>query len=464
MSVYRWLVPHVIFPLFERVTGRRIWSRVLQLRELQWRRPEELEARALNRLRSVLGHAVAHVPYYRKLFDRAGLAPEAIRRLDDLSRVPVTTKQDLRAGFPERVVADDLPASRRIPMRTSGSSGTPFVFYADRAGLDDWLASFIFFQEWAGARVWDPRIDIAGPVRQAPDYLGLPSLVHRLRGVFLGERVVTLDMVTEPDPARFLVTLESLSRHGEVVLRGYASYVARLGARVLEEKHELRAYPKAAITYGETLTASNARIIQRAFRCPVSNHYSAWELLHLAQSCPEHPELFHVNSERAIVRVVRDDGTAAPVGEDGRVVVTHLSNDVMPFINYDLGDWAVPGPPCPCRRGFPTIQSLEGRLVELIRTPSGRVFSPTAFTYVVGTRLMHPFILEYQAFQPALDRLILRIVPSPRWDAAAERLLRENAEPQLGSGIALDIEIVDQIPLETSGKRLMIKSELARGR
>jgi phenylacetate-CoA ligase len=66
--MYRWLVPHVVFPLVERVTGRRVWSEVLRLRELQWRRSEELEARALARLQPVLRHAAAHVPYYRQLF------------------------------------------------------------------------------------------------------------------------------------------------------------------------------------------------------------------------------------------------------------------------------------------------------------------------------------------------------------------------------------------------------------
>jgi phenylacetate-CoA ligase len=460
--MYRWLVPHVVFPLFERVTGRRVWSEVLRLRELQWRTGAELEARAVARLQPLLRHAAAHVPHYRDLFRDAGVAPESIRSVDDLARLPPTSRPELRAAFPERAVADDVPVARRIAMRTSGSSGTPLLFYSDRAGLDAWLGAFVFFQEWAGAAIWDPRIELAGPVWYGTAFSGLPGWASRGRTLLLGERVVILNAVTELDLARFRATVERLSRHGRVVLRGYASVVARVAAGVLAEGRALAADPKVAVAYGEALTPADTAVIQRAFHCPVVDHYSAWEVPHLAQVCPDNPELFHVNSERAIVRIVREDGRRAAVGEEGRVVITHLSNDVMPFINYDLGDTAAPGPPCPCGRGFPTLQRLVGRTVEVIRTPSGGVFSPVSLTYVVSTGLMQPYVLQYQAMQPSLDRLILRIVPSERWDASAERLLRDNALKQLGPGMAIEVELVERIEPEPSGKRLMIKSALPR--
>ena len=53
------------------------------------------------------------------------------------------------------------------------------------------------------------------------------------------------------------------------------------------------------------------------------------------------------------------------------MVLTALANDVMPFINYDLGDWAIGGDPCPCGRGFPTLAAIEGRGGEMIETPDG---------------------------------------------------------------------------------------------
>ena len=95
----------------------------------------------------------------------------------------------------------------------------------------------------------------------------------------------------------------------------YPSYAVRLARGLLTEGLELAVYPKAVIGVTETMTAANAALIGSAFRCQVVNHYSAWEVLHIAQSCPDSPESLHVNSERAILRVVRDDGSSAPPGE-----------------------------------------------------------------------------------------------------------------------------------------------------
>ena len=106
----------------------------------------------------------------------------------------------------------------------------------------------------------------------------------------------------------------------------------------------------------------------------------------MAQSCPDHAALLHVNSERVVLRVVGGDGRDVRPGERGRVVVTALANDVMPFINYDLGDWAVRGGPCPCGRGFPTLAAIEGRSGEIIETPDGRAITPAMLANQLAAR------------------------------------------------------------------------------
>jgi phenylacetate-CoA ligase len=159
--IHRWLVPHVVLPLYERFTGRRPWTEALRLREPQWRPREELEAPTLLRLRGVLGHAAMRVPSYRDLFTRAGIAPQDVTTLLALSRLPITTKADLRAGSPDRKLAEGVPAAGRWKSSTSGSTGVPFEFYSDRAVMDSWLASHLFFLDRIGAALWRAQATLA---------------------------------------------------------------------------------------------------------------------------------------------------------------------------------------------------------------------------------------------------------------------------------------------------------------
>ncbi len=355
--MYRWLVPNAIFPVYERLTGRRAWTEMRRLQDLQWRPAAELESRALAKLGRVLDQAATHVPYYRDLFAKHGVVPGDIRCLEDLSKVPITTKDALRANFPARTVADNLPGSRFVDGRTSGSTGSPFRFYIDAEGEDARHASYLFFLHWTGAALWDTRFVIAYHASVGSD----PMVVRLVRRVLLGEQDVLLSGV-DLTAAALRSRVGRLRRGSRYFIQAYPSYAMRLAATILEQGIDLGAYPTAVTAMTETLTDMNADAISRAFRCRVVNHYSTWEVLHLAQTCPDNPDMLHVNSERAVVRVVRDDGTAAAVGERGRVLLTDLANHVMPFINYDIGDRAVAGPPCSCGRGLPTLRHLEGRI------------------------------------------------------------------------------------------------------
>jgi phenylacetate-CoA ligase len=170
-----------------------------------------------------------------------------------------------------------------------------------------------------------------------------------------------------------------------------------------------------------------------------------------------------VNAERVIVRVARDDGSDALPGEAGRVLLTDLTNYVMPFINYAPGDRAVAGAPCACGRGLPTLARLEGRDSEVIRTPQGREITGgllgQLLTFVIG---IIPYVWEYQVVQTAPDAVTLRIVPTPRFTPAFGATLRRELESFLAPGVAVTVERVDGIPLEPSGKRLIIKSEMGQ--
>ena len=458
--MYSWLVPRVMLPLYDRLSGRRLWAEVVRLRALQWRSPAELEHRALARLRPLLEHAAAHVPYYRALFAQAGVQPAEVGAVSDLAGLPVTTKATLRAAFPHEAVADNLPRGRRLRMTTGGSSGVPLEFFADRAGIDRWLGSYFFFLEWAGTGIWDTTVLVDSPAQVPTNVPPPPRYLRALRRLLLGERTIYLSAI-ELSAAELRARTAHLAGGRRYFIRTLPSYAARLAAQVVADGQELPAYPKALISHGETLSAANVEVIGQAFQCPIVNQYSSWDIPQMAQTCPDNPPLFHVNSERVILRVVRDDGSDASPGEVGRILVTDLANWVMPFINYEIGDRAVAGAACPCGRGLPTLGGLDGRIVETIQTPDGRVLSPGILSHLLvsGSEAI-PYIWEYQAVQTAPGEVVLRVVPTERFEAGFADRLRRDLEGYLGPSVCVQVEAVANIPAEPSGKRPIIKSSI----
>ena len=456
--MYDLLVPRVIAPLYERLSGRRPWTEAARLQALQWQTAEDLAGQVLARLRPLLIHAAEHVPYYQRCFRTAGVTANDVHALADLERLPLATKASLRAAFPSGVLADNLPARRRTQRVTGGSTGAPFPFFADRASTDLRLGCYLLFRQWAGVGARAVRLHIASPVH----FQNRPSAIELLlRRLLLGDHVRFI-AGTGLTAAQLCAAVRQTAARHPYFLWTYPSYAARIAEDLLAGGPALSRHPDVVICYAETLTERDAALMRHAFRCPVVNLYSSMEVPLMALTCPDDRELLHVNSLRVVLRVVREDGRDALPGQGGRVVVTDLSNYVMPLINYELGDNAVAGPPCRCGRGFPTLRAIDGRSAEAIRTPDGRVVPASTLNgFLIETCGAAALLREYQAVQTAPDAVTLRVVPTAQFTLASAAALEAQLAAFLGPAIHTTVDVVADIPVERSGKRLLIKSHAA---
>jgi phenylacetate-CoA ligase len=223
---------------YERLTGRRPWAELVRLRELQWRPAEELEARALGKLRAIVSHAQAHVPYYRDLLRRAAVDPGDIRTLADLSRIPVSRKADLRPDATGRVLAGNLPVRRRAAGSTAGSTGMPFRFFTDRATAEVWLGSYMLFREWANAPFGGTMLWIPGPAHASKAATSVAWMRAAATSLALGERTIRLSDF-EPDVAELCTRIRRSIGDGGYAIWGFPSYIARIAAELLESGAEL---------------------------------------------------------------------------------------------------------------------------------------------------------------------------------------------------------------------------------
>jgi len=437
------------------------------MRRAQWLPASELRTRADAHLQRLLGRAIRHVPFYREWAAENGVGPDELRSTEDLVRLPVVDKSIYRSRAREAFLAEDIGAHRRLAYTTSGSTGEPFPFFLDRQAMPLVFASHLYYDDCFGIGPFDRCVRIMAPPAAEPPFPDGTPWSFRLKQRVSSRLQAIHERLTLRRFSMFDVTLESLERIYDEIVRfdadyvmGYTSTLALMGDELARRGKKLRRPLKGVITIAENLTEDRKRAIRGFFDGPIINRYGQREFKYwCAQSCEESSDRFHVNSELVIWECVREDGTPCAPGEVGRVVLTNLHNHVMPFIRYDTKDLAaLSDEPCGCGRGFPVVEKLEGRSQEVFTSPSGRMVSPVALgQYLFVTLDWVDVVRNYQLIQEGVGEARLKVVPVNGMPEEARTRLATDMGELLGDDVRVEVELVEEIPLERSGKRPVIK-------
>jgi phenylacetate-CoA ligase len=197
------------------------------------------------------------------------------------------------------------------------------------------------------------------------------------------------------------------------------------------------------ISTGETLDEDTRRIVADVFGCRVVDLYAAREIGPIAFQCPDAPG-YHQCFESVLCELVDNDGKPVPAGEFGRVVVTALHNYAMPFIRYDIGDYAQASPtPCRCGRTLPYLSAIGGRARNFFIMPDG------SRRRLRGLMLRDlEKLLDYrqiQFVQTATDALTVRYIPLPEGRAPEHDEITNLLRGTFHDELNVRLEPVDQI-------------------
>jgi phenylacetate-CoA ligase len=403
--------------------------------------PAELKEFQDAQLRRLVCHAYDAVPFYRKLFDRHRLHPRHIRGTVDLDLIPTVTKQALRAQLPRNVVASGLDPSQLLTVRTSGSSGEPFVIR--RTWTEQSLQYLLQLRAFGslGVRLGD-RMATVGLVR--PPNPSDPKVIGRaLHATGLKQ---TLKIDGFQDPADIVAQLET---YRPDVITGMPGMLCRVADHLLAQQ-ERKVKPRLLIVGGEVLTPVMRRRLAEGFTAPVRETYASHEFPLLGWECARGGE-FHTCDDGVILEVLHE-GRPVKEGERGEVVATNLHAYAMPFIRYRLGDIATRGEHHPtCSVPFSSIRSIQGRMIDYFPLPDGRVIHPYQILYsFIGGR--DSWIRQYQLLQEREDRIVLRVQPAQTPDPEHVAALMKSVLSLLGPQVEFRVQLVDDIPLEESGK------------
>ena len=448
MTIYSTLYHGALRPLYDAARGRPTSRLLREAKQRQWLSPDQLREFQWKELRALLKHAYEFSPWYRARFVELGMTPDDVREPADFAGLPPISREDIVANREEMHATNYR--GRTYEHRTGGSTGKPLGFYINRNSYDWRVAVSRRGYDWAGCEEGRRHFYVWGaPLRRQP----LRERVKtRLNDAALRREIFSSYKFSEQGMAE---CVERINKFRPSTLIGYTNALHVLAQHVIEHGKAI-APLGAVITAAEGVNAQQRAAIEKAFRAPIFVSYGSREFMLIAMECEQHAGL-HISSDNLYVEVSAGDRLAA-VGDAGELLVTDLHNFGMPLIRYRIGDIGVQKAGfCPCGRGLPLLDRVEGRVLDMIRTPDGRVVPGEFFA-----RLFREFdaVKQFQIIQERLDTVVIKVVL--RTGCRADELPRLDLETQkvLGASITVNVEFVPEIPLTASGKFRVSVSKL----
>jgi phenylacetate-CoA ligase len=387
------------------------------------------------------------VPYYREVMDGLRLAPDDIRTVEDLTKLPLLDKRTLRSRYDD-LLARPWPAKRVRHFHTGGTTGTALKLAAD-ADTQPWQwAVWWRHRHRFGLEYTDPFIVLAGRGVVPLDDLRPPFW---RRNLAMHQTYVSIHHMLKQNMAALV---DYLQTRRVVYYSGYPSSLCLLANYLIDHDVRLRYPPRITTTGAETLLPHQRRTIEQGFSTRVTDQYGASEQCGNISECERHT--YHVDMEFGAVEFLPIPGQP---GESRRIICTGFKNPVMPLIRYDIGDVAtLSNAGCGCGRAAPTVERIDGRIESCIVTPDGRQMARLDFLFKTSEH-----IEEAQLIQDAADHVTVNVVRSPAYSQSDEDQLNHDLRIYLGDEIRITIEYLEEIPREPNGKFRQIVSRIESG-
>ena len=318
---------------------------------------EELEKLQLERLQATVRHCM-NSPFYKQRFEECGLKPEDIKSLDDIRKIPFTTKQDLRDTYPFGMASVPLTKCVRLHS-SSGTTGNPTVILHTQKDLDEWANAVARCLWMVGLR----------PDDVFQNSSGYGMFTGGLGFQYGAER---LGALTVPAAAgNSLRQIKFIKDFGTTAIHAVPSYVTRLYEVMREQGVDPRRDTKLKVLAigAEPHSEEQRKRIEDMLGVKAYNSFGMSEMCGpgVGFECKEQNGL-HFWEDYYIVEIV-DPETLEPVpdGEIGELVLTTLNREAKPLLRYRTRDLTrVLGRTCPCGRNHIRLDRMKGRSDDMI--------------------------------------------------------------------------------------------------
>jgi len=427
----------------------QIWNREYETME----RAELLELQS-KRLQMSLRWAVAHVPFYRQEWERAGLKPQDIRSVEDLPKIPFTTKEAFKQAYPYGLFA--VPLERVVRVHSStGTTNRPTVVGYTRGDLNTWAELCARVVMAGGARPQDVAQVAFGYGLQTGAF-GLHAGLERI-----GAMVIP---ASTGNTRRQLTIMRDYATTVLVCTPSYAMFISEAAADMGFDISQLSL--RVGLFGAEPWTNKVRDELDRRLGLTSSDNYGLSEVMGpgISGEC-ELKDGLHIAEDHFLVEVVDPEtGEVLPEGKEGELVFTSLTKEAVPVLRYRTGDLAsVTFRPCACGRTFARHTKVYARTDDMIIVRGVNVFPSQVEDVLMEVEGVEPHFQVVLDRKGSLDEMVVQIEVEPSFFPDAMRRLVEferHVEDRLQEelGVRARVKLVEPktLPRHTGKARRVI--------
>jgi phenylacetate-CoA ligase len=352
---------------------------------------EDLKQLQLERLQSTIHRVYRNVPFYRRMFDRQGIDPDSFSSIEDIKKIPFTTKNDLRENYPYGLFAVPLREIVRIHT-SSGTTGMPIVVGYTKGDLKIW-SELVARVLSAGGITKDDVIQIAFNYGLFTGAFGFHYGAEKI-----GASVIPISI---ENPKKQIKIMQDYKTTALISTPSYALLIANTILEMDINPNSLSL--KFGLFGAEPWSERMRKEIEEKLKITATDNYGLSEVMGpgVAGESLEKNGL-HINEDHFLFEIL-DPHTLEPLeeGQTGELVITTLTKEAFPVLRFRTGDLTrfLPGQ-CPCGRTLRRIDRIMGRTDDMIIIRGLKIFPSQieAILYEIeGKQPNYQIILERQS-------------------------------------------------------------------
>lgn len=406
-------------------------------------------------LRKIVRYAYT-VPLYHEKYKEAGIHPSDIKGINDTSKLPVITKNDIRKNFLDNIVPPSFDKRKTIMSYTSGTTGKPVSIFVDMYTIVRELLGYVRVIREHNAKWWKTKMTVIVDLSEnsiESEYL-TDGVVPFVQPFFSLNNVQIFNTYGDADK----ITKEMNSFQPEFVV-GYPGMLRQLA--MLKRKgygEDIR--PWCIVSCGSVLDVYLKKYVEETFDAQVFDAYGAMESGPIAFQCKQGS--YHIHSDLVHLEIIDDNGASVSSGNPGRVVVTRLYGGGTPIIRYTGLDDIITSTDeiCDCGITSGLISKIHGREDHSLVLPGGRVLLPSSISNFFGeisekidiTKIQRSQIIQHKLNK--FEMVVLIDNETRKTTPSLEKIfstIQEGFREKFGSDIDIDFKETDCFKPHTPG-------------